>query len=343
MALPRAVPRCIWMASIAATSAGRSLVARCATWAVPAKVTSPTSMRRGTSARKALAASWAAAMRVGFTSVTRMLSDTSMASRIVVRAPGSVTVATGRASASSSTASASMTSAGGTCRRHEGPAAARTTSSVGRRTGAIVRRRSSHRYSATSAGSASIHHRFRGHRNCIGSTGCGPYAHRAHWRGRVTTRQMDCGPWATLAHGCPQSQQAAGVADRTGATRNPRLREGHPCAACSCQSLQRPLQRPAPVRPRSAAQPSADRVHHRANACQPQSLERVDARSLQARDDRRADAGLCEQPAPLLFREPLHAARDRRCPPLPQRRPRRHPGARAADRHRIAARIMARR
>ncbi len=68
----------------------------------------------GTSFRKALAASWAATMRVGLTSSTRMLREMSIASMMVDLAQGRV----GRASASS-------TSPGGRCRRQALPAAAR--------------------------------------------------------------------------------------------------------------------------------------------------------------------------------------------------------------------------
>ena len=126
MALPIAVPNCIWNASIALTRASRSSVAACATCALPAKVTRPTSMLRGRSRRKSLAASCAAARRVGCTSSTRMLSETSIASMTVERAHGSVSRAVGRAAANSSTAQASQSSAGGTWRRHVGTAAART-------------------------------------------------------------------------------------------------------------------------------------------------------------------------------------------------------------------------
>ena len=79
-------------------------------------------------AQEGLAASCAAARRVGLTSCTRMLSETSMASMIDVRAHGSVSLAIGRAAASSKAAQASQSSAGGTWRRHDvRPAASRTT------------------------------------------------------------------------------------------------------------------------------------------------------------------------------------------------------------------------
>ena len=145
MALPMAVPYCIWMASIAPTSGARSSVACWATWALPAKVTSPTSKCGGSSARKVLAACCAATMRVGSTSATRMLREMSIASMIVERAQGRVTDAIGRASASSSSASARNTSAGGTCLRHRRPSASRAMARLEKRSAGLPRRRSSHR------------------------------------------------------------------------------------------------------------------------------------------------------------------------------------------------------
>jgi hypothetical protein len=70
-------------------------------------VTRPTSTFLGSSARNDLAASCAAAIRVGLMSPTRMLSETSIASMIEVLAQGSGTRATGRAAASSRPAQAS--------------------------------------------------------------------------------------------------------------------------------------------------------------------------------------------------------------------------------------------
>ena len=113
-------------------------------------------MWRGTSARKALAASCAATMRVGLTSLTRMLREMSMASRIVDRAQGNVTDAVGRARASINSASDRKISAGGTCRRHRGPAAARATPMLGSLIADLPRRRSSHRYSSGSSSSTGI-------------------------------------------------------------------------------------------------------------------------------------------------------------------------------------------
>jgi hypothetical protein len=135
------------------------VVACWATWAVPAKVTNPTSMRLGTSRRNALAASCAAVMRVGLTSATRMLSELSIASRTVDFAHGSVTGAVGRARASTSSDRAARTSAGGTCRRHGRPAAGRTMCRLDSLSAGLAGRRSSHTYAAGSSGSASNHHR----------------------------------------------------------------------------------------------------------------------------------------------------------------------------------------
>ena len=128
MALPIAVPYCIWNASIALTSEARSSVAAWATCALPANVTSPTSMFLGRSRRNSFAASCAAARRVGLTSLTRMLSDTSMASMIDDLAQGSVSVARGRAAANSSSEHATRSNAGGTWRRQGRLAAWRSTS-----------------------------------------------------------------------------------------------------------------------------------------------------------------------------------------------------------------------
>jgi hypothetical protein len=93
------------------------MVGSCATWAEPAKATMPTFTWRGNSARNALAAFCAATSRFGWTSVARMLPDTSIASMMVCWFDGSVITAIGRAAASTITASASRNSAGGMCRR----------------------------------------------------------------------------------------------------------------------------------------------------------------------------------------------------------------------------------
>ena len=128
MPLPIAVCRCSWKRSIAAASSSRSSVGGCTTDAVPANVTMPALMSRGSSCTKALAAVCAAAIRVGSTSVARIDSETSIA-RISVRASdGSVTSADGRAAATSAAVIASRNRSGGTWRRKRwaGPSAAFT-------------------------------------------------------------------------------------------------------------------------------------------------------------------------------------------------------------------------
>ena len=105
-------------------------------------------------------------MRVGLTSFTRMLSDTSIASMIVELDHGSVTRAVGRARANSKTDSANQKSAGGTS-RHWRLEAWRARLTLLTRSAGLPGRRSSHRYSAGSKGSASINHRFWGQRKFI--------------------------------------------------------------------------------------------------------------------------------------------------------------------------------
>ena len=106
-------------------------------------------------------------MRVGSTSLTRMLNDTSIASMIVELDHGSATLAVGRARANSRTNKANQNSAGGTCRRHWRPEAWRAMLTLLTRSARLPGRRSSHRYSAGSTGSASINHRFWDQRKCI--------------------------------------------------------------------------------------------------------------------------------------------------------------------------------
>jgi hypothetical protein len=128
MPLPMAVPRCNWKRSIAATTSSRLSVGACTTAAVPAKDTTASRTVRGNSATKALAASCAAVMRFGSTSVARMLPDTSIASTIVSCCEGSLITACGRAIASSSSVIARNSKTGGTWRRQalRGPSASFT-------------------------------------------------------------------------------------------------------------------------------------------------------------------------------------------------------------------------
>ena len=128
MPLPIAVCRCIWKRSMAAASSSRSCVGGCTSTALPANVTMPAFTSRGSSLTKSLAAACAACIRLGGTSIARMLSDTSMARMIVRESLGSVTTADGRATARIVTTIASRKRIGGTCRRQRcaGPIACLT-------------------------------------------------------------------------------------------------------------------------------------------------------------------------------------------------------------------------
>jgi len=99
-------------------------------------------MWRGSSSRKAFAASCAASIRVGTTSPTRMLSETSIARMIVDCVQGRVMRAVGRARATINTVIASNSSAGGTCRRHGWPSARLATCRLLTRTTPRIRLRS---------------------------------------------------------------------------------------------------------------------------------------------------------------------------------------------------------
>ena len=75
----------------------------------------------GKSFKKALAASCAATNRLGLTSVTRMLKDTSIAKTIVLCVAGRAITANGREAASRAAAMASRNSSGGRCWRQRAP------------------------------------------------------------------------------------------------------------------------------------------------------------------------------------------------------------------------------
>ena len=120
--LPMAVPRCSWNRSIAARMSSRLCVGDCTTDAVAANDTTPMRVVFGWSATNARAASCAATMRLGLTSVARMLPETSIARITVSCCDGSVTTAAGRAIATSISARAPRNSSGGTCRRKRWPA-----------------------------------------------------------------------------------------------------------------------------------------------------------------------------------------------------------------------------
>src|SRR5437763_5211226 len=167
IALPIAVPVCIWKPSMAVTSDSRSRVARCATWLLPANVTRPTSTCLGKSRRNSFAASCAAASRVGLTSLTRMLSDTSIAIMVEVRPQGSGTRATGRAAAKTSHRQASSSKAGGTWRRQLRAAAPRGTMRLLYCKACLRRRCSSHTYTTGSSASTGSNQNDRGQRKNI--------------------------------------------------------------------------------------------------------------------------------------------------------------------------------
>ena len=81
----------------------------------------PIRVDRGASVMNFLAASCAATMRVGCTSVARIDPDTSIARITVSCADGSVITAAGRAVARINATSASANSSGGRCRRMRPP------------------------------------------------------------------------------------------------------------------------------------------------------------------------------------------------------------------------------
>jgi hypothetical protein len=95
----------------------RLCVGDCTTDAVAANETTPIRVDLGCSATKARAASCAAAMRLGFTSVARMLPETSIDRITVSCCDGSVTTAAGRAMARIISVKAARNMSGGTWRR----------------------------------------------------------------------------------------------------------------------------------------------------------------------------------------------------------------------------------
>ncbi len=112
MPLPIAVPRCSWKRSIAPRMSSRLWVGDCTIDAVAANETTPMRVVFGWSATNARAASCAATIRLGFTSVARMLPETSIARITVSCADGSVTTAAGRAIATSIRISAARNRSG---------------------------------------------------------------------------------------------------------------------------------------------------------------------------------------------------------------------------------------
>ena len=100
----------------------RLCVGDCTTEAVAANETTPMRVLLGCSATNARAASCAATMRLGLTSVARMLPETSIERITVSCCDGSVTTAAGRAIATSIRVNAARNSSGGTWRRRRWPA-----------------------------------------------------------------------------------------------------------------------------------------------------------------------------------------------------------------------------
>ncbi len=88
MPSPMAVVGASSRLSIARLTAPRSVVGGTTTSAVAAKVTSATLKRSGSSVVNSLAAAWAAAKRVGSTSVAIIERDTSIAMTMVARSRG---------------------------------------------------------------------------------------------------------------------------------------------------------------------------------------------------------------------------------------------------------------
>src|SRR5579885_2171617 len=99
MASPMAVRGPSWRVSIPRLSRAWSVVGETRTWAVPENETSPMLSRLGTMSTKALAASWAATSRLGWTSVASMDSEVSMAMTTVARSRGTFTGRAGWAKA----------------------------------------------------------------------------------------------------------------------------------------------------------------------------------------------------------------------------------------------------
>ena len=107
---------------MAARMSSRLCVGDCTTDAVAANETTPMRVVFGCSATNARAASCAAAMRLGLTSVARMLPDTSIARITVSCCDGSVTTAAGRAIATIISVNEARYRSGGTWRRRRPPA-----------------------------------------------------------------------------------------------------------------------------------------------------------------------------------------------------------------------------
>ena len=98
----------------------RSTVGDTSTAAVPANATRPRFTPGVSWSANWVAAAWAAASRLGSTSVACMDSDTSMTSTTVARLRGTLASAIGPARATVSTANAAISAAAGRCRYQPG-------------------------------------------------------------------------------------------------------------------------------------------------------------------------------------------------------------------------------
>src|SRR4051794_4160770 len=122
-ASPIAVAPCTFSALMAAITRAWSVVGSASSCAAEPKLMSPSRNPSGTLFATVRAAAWAAASRVGRTSVAVIEPDVSVTSTTVASRRSAATVRCGRASAISSAARASSASSAGRWRVHERPAA----------------------------------------------------------------------------------------------------------------------------------------------------------------------------------------------------------------------------
>ena len=142
---------------IAATTSSFTDVGRSTVRALSPNATMPIRMVLGCRSAKAVAAAFAAAIRVGSRSSARMLFDTSKARITVPSRCGSAKLMVGRASPTQTRTSATANSANGTCRRHRRPrrdAEVGTSPSAARRSARRDRRRTSLTYASTRTGTS---------------------------------------------------------------------------------------------------------------------------------------------------------------------------------------------
>jgi hypothetical protein len=129
-ASPSAVPNPGPSTSMPCESRARSIVGGTTTCGSSENETTPTRSDFGARSRNERIAFFAAASRVGFTSVARIEPEVSTTRTTLARSFGAFTVMVGRASATQSAASDASISAAGTCLRHarRRPATAASTS-----------------------------------------------------------------------------------------------------------------------------------------------------------------------------------------------------------------------